>query len=216
MNDRELQQIVIEELRREPSIDAAHISVTAKDGVVTLTGFVATYAEKAAAEQTVRRIKGVRAIAEELEVRLPAMEKHADDEIARRALDILAWNASLPEARIKVEVEHGIVTLTGEVDWQYQKARAEADLRFLGGVIGVVNALTVRPSLKPELVRDKIKSALERVAALEAAEIDVHIEGSKVTLDGWVHSWAERSAAERAAWSTPGVSQVVDHLSIRV
>ena len=215
MNDSQLQDIVLEELRWEPSVDAAHIGVVAKDGVITLTGHVGTYAEKMAAERTARMVKGVKAIAQEIEVRLPSMKKHADDEIAKRAVDILKWNIAVPDERIKIKVEHGVVTLSGEVDWQYQKVRAEAEVRFLGGVVGVINSIIVKPTIKPQEVRAKIKSALERSADVEASMVGIAVDGSTVTLSGKIHSWSERNAAEHAAWSVPGVTKVVDHLSIQ-
>lgn len=215
MTDSQLQNAVIETLKFEPSVDAAHIGVTAADGIVTLTGYVESYAEKIAAEKAVRHVRGVKAIAEEIQVRLPAMKKHADDEIAKRALDILKWNVAVPAEGIQVKVEHGIVTLTGEVDWQYQKTRAEAEVRFLGGVVGVINRIGLKPSAKPQEVREKIKSALERAADVEAQLIDVDVVGGRVTLTGKVHSWAERNAAAHAAWSAPGVTYVVDHLNIQ-
>jgi len=215
MTDRQLQQAVIDTLKFEPSVDAAHIGVTAAAGVVTLTGYVESYAEKIAAEQAARHVRGVKAIAEEIQVRLPAMRKHADDEIAKRALDILKWNVAIPADRIQIKVEHGIVTLSGQVDWQYQKTRAEAEVRFLGGVVGVVNLIALKPSAKPEEVREKIKSALERAADVEAEFIDIDVDGGRVTLKGKVHSWSERNAAAHAAWSAPGVTYVADQLSIQ-
>lgn len=216
MTDSQLQQAVIDALKFEPSVNAAHLGVTAADGVVTLSGYVENYAEKINAEHTARNVRGVKAIAEEIEVRLPATKKHADDEIAKRALDILKWNVAVPTDHIHVKVEHGVVTLTGEVDWQYQKTRAEAEVRFLGGVVGVVNQIAIKASAKPQEVREKIKSALERAADVEAQMIHIDVDGGRVTLSGMVHSWSERNAAAHAAWSAPGVTQVVDHLSIHV
>lgn len=215
MNDIELQCRVLDELKWEPSVEAAHIGVTAKDGVITLSGHVQSYAEKIAAEHAVRQVKGVKAIAQEIDVRLPSTQKHADDDIAKRAVDIIHWSVSVPSERLKVKVEHGVITLSGEVDWQYQKARAEAEVRFLGGVVGVINNITLKPSVKPQEVRQKIKSALERAADVEAGFIGIDVDGSKVTLNGKVHSWAERTAATHAAWSAPGVTHVVDRMSIQ-
>ncbi len=215
MNDLDLRQIVLDELEWEASVNAAHIGVVAKDGVVTLTGFVDSYAEKIAAERAVRQVKGVKAIAQEIEVRLPNARKRADDEIAKRAVDILKWNVSVPDERIKVKVEHGVVTLTGDVDWQYQRSIAEADIRRLSGVIALINNVIVKPSIEPRNIREKIKLALERTADVEAAAIGITADGGRVTLSGNVHSWAERAAAERAACSATGVTQVTDHLSIQ-
>ena len=214
ISDLELRQDVLDELEFEPSVNAAHIGVTANSGVVTLTGFVTNYAEKAAAERAARRIKGVKAIAEEIEVRLPSDTKRSDDEIAGRALDILKWQVGFPADRITIKVERGIVTLTGDVDWQYQKTDAEHGVHKLTGVINVVNQIRVASAVRASEVKEKIQKALERSADVEASRITVQTEGGRVVLSGKVRAWYERDIAERAAWSAPGVTEVQDHLTI--
>jgi osmotically-inducible protein OsmY len=213
-SDRQLQQDVLDELEFEPSFDAAHIGVTAEDGVITLTGHVSSYGAKLAAESAARRVKGVRAIAEEIEVRLPSDKKRADDEIAARALSILNWDAAVPANQVTVKVEKGILTLSGEVDWQFEKNLAETLVRRLSGVAGVINTIMLRPHVSAADVKDKIIKAFHRTAALEAAKIDVEVAGSTVTLKGQVQDWTERDAAERAAWSALGVSKVVDQIRV--
>ena len=215
MNDNELRNLVLEELEWEPSVDAAHIGVVAQDGVVTLSGFVENFAEKMAAERAARRVKGVRAIAEEIEVRVPSHRKGADDEIAHRAVSLLNWDIEVPGERLGVKVEHGVVTLTGDVDWQFQKHAAERDIRRLSGVTGVINAIVVRPSVAPSAVRERIEAALRRHAELEATGLEVAVSGGMVTLRGTVNTAWERSAAEDAAWAAPGVSQVVNQIAVR-
>ncbi len=215
LGDSELRSLVLEELEWEPSVDAAHIGVVAQDGVVTLSGFVESFAEKMAAERAARRVKGVRAIAEEIEVRVPSHRKGADDEIAHRAVSLLNWDIEVPGERLGVKVEHGVVTLTGDVDWQFQKHAAERDIRRLSGVTGVINAIVVRPSVAPGVVRERIEAALRRHAELEATGLEVAVSGGMVTLRGTVNTAWERSAAEDAAWAAPGVSQVVNQISVR-
>ena len=214
IGDLELRQNVLDELEFEPSVNAAHIGVVANNGVVTLTGFVTNYAEKAAAERAVRRVKGVKAIAEEVEVRLPSATKRSDDEIAGRAVDILKWQGGFPADRLTVKVEKGIVTLTGDVDWQYQKADAEHVVHKLTGVIGVVNQIRVAAPVRASDIQEKIQKALQRSAEVEASGITVQTEGGRVVLSGKVRAWYERDIAERAAWSAPGVTEVQDHLTI--
>jgi osmotically-inducible protein OsmY len=214
ISDLELQRDVIEELEFEPSVNAAHIGVTASKGVVTLTGFVTSYAEKLTAERAARRVKGVRAIAEEIEVRLPSDTKHADDEIAARAINILKWQVGLPADRITVKAEHGIVTLAGEVEWRFQKNDAEAAIHKLSGVVDVINQVRIAAAVHAAEVKEKIQKALQRSAELEAHSISVRTEGRKVVLTGQVRAWYERDLAEQAAWSAPGVTSVEDHLTV--
>ena len=214
ISDLELRQDVLDELEFEPSVNAAHIGVVANKGVVTLTGFVTSYAEKAAAEHAARRVKGVKAIAEEIEVRLPSDTKRADDEIAARAVDILKWQVGLPADRITVKVQKAIVTLTGDVEWHFQRTDAEHVVHKLSGVIDVVNQIRVAAPLRAADVKEKIQKALRRSAEVEASRITVHTEGGRVVLSGKVRAWYERDIAERAAWSAPGVTEVQDHLTI--
>jgi osmotically-inducible protein OsmY len=214
--DYELQQEVLDELEFEPSVNAAHIGVAANAGVITLTGFVSSYAEKLAAERAVRRIKGVKALAEEIEVRLPSDKMLADHEIAGRAADILKWRVGLPASRIGVKVEKGIVTLTGDVDWRYQKSEAEAAVHNLSGVAGVASFIRVNSPIPVTEVKEKIQRALRRNAELDASRITVQTDGGKVVLGGKVHAWYERDIAERAAWSAPGVTDVQDHIQVEL
>jgi osmotically-inducible protein OsmY len=209
-----LQQRVIDELEFDPTVNAAHIGVSVRDGVVTLSGHVESWFEKHAAEQAARRIRGVNAIAQELSVHLPGDKKTADDEIAARAVKILQWDALVPNETIAVKVEQGVVTLCGELEWRYQREEAERDIRKLGGVKGVINNILLRPRLRPEDIQDKICAALKRSAVIDAAGITVSVSGTKVTLGGRVPSWPERQAAERAAWSAPGVTEVEDRIQL--
>ena len=214
ISEHQLRQDVLDELEYEPSVNAAHIGVGVNAGVVTLTGFVSSYSEKLAAERAARRVKGVKAIAEEIEIRLPSDKKVADDEIAGRAVDILKWRVGFPANRISVKVEKGIVTLTGDVDWRYQKSEAEAVVHNLAGVAGVANLIRVNSAVQVPEVKEKIQKALHRSADLDASRITVQIDGGKVVLGGKVHASYERDIAERAAWSAPGVTEVQDHILI--
>jgi len=218
-DDLTLQAMVMAELEWEPSLDAAHIGVTAKTGVVTLSGFVDNYAAKSAAERAAARVQGVKAIAEEIEVRLPSDQKHADDEIAERAVRILNWDIEVPHDRVHVKVEHGVVTLAGDVNYQFQRVAAESAVRRLGGTRGVINLIRVVPAagppMDPDVVQQRIENALRRNAEVEASRIDVGVDGGKVTLRGQVRTWFERSVAEHAAWGAPGVTEVKDELRVQ-
>lgn len=215
MSDISLRQDILDELEYEPSIDAANIGVTVESGIVTLTGHVHSFAEKHAAEQVARRIKGVRAIAEEIAVRLPAHKKTADDEIASRVLKILDWGAAISDpSDIQVKVENGFVTLAGTVDFYFQRSAAEHSVRQLSGVTGIDNELRIRPRMDVVDIRHGIKQALRRNAEIEAEDIEVEVSGSHVTLRGKVQSSRERITAEQAAWSAKGVSGVTDYLTV--
>jgi osmotically-inducible protein OsmY len=213
-DDLKLQRDVIEELEWDPAVDAAHIGVSARDGVVTLTGHVPSFSEKLAAESAARRVRGVKAVAQDMEVELPSSKKTADDEIAARAVKMLEWDVVVPPGRIAVTVDHGIVTLAGQVDWKYQRDEAEADIWKLTGVKDVVNTVKVRPQLQPTGVQERIRKALQRSADIAASHVSVAVRDGKVVLTGTVGAWIERQAAERAAWAGPGVIAVENKIKI--
>ena len=210
--DSALQRDALDELKYEPRVDHSHIGVTAKDGVVTLTGFVPDYSQKICAEKAVRRVSGVKAIAQDIEVRFASDPKTSDPEIAGRILNILAWDVTLPGDGIKVKVEHGWVTLTGTVDWQYQRRAAAKATGRIAGVKGVSNLVEVRVQPATADVRDRIVAAFKRSSLLDANSINVAVEGGTVKLSGRVHGWNERKVAETAAWAAPGVSKVEDNI----
>lgn len=211
-----LRQNVLDELDYEPSVNAAHIGVIAEEGIVTLSGYVESYAEKLAAVAAARRVRGVKAIADEIEVRYAAGKKTADDEIAKRAVDILGWDTLVPSGSIEVVVCNGLVTLSGNVDWFYQKKAAEDDVRKLSGVRGVINNVQIKPHARPGDVKNKIEDALKRHAEVEAKAIRVSVhDNDRVLLEGTVDNWNERHAIENAAWSAAGVKSVDDRITVR-
>ncbi len=213
-SDRQLQLDVLDELRWEPGVKATDIGATVKDGIVTLEGTVDSYAEKWAAEKAVKRVPGVKALAMDIQVKLPGSSERTDTDIARAAENALKWDVAVPHKQIKVSVERGFVTLEGEVDWQFQKSAADRAVRHLTGVTGMNNFITVKPRVAPENVREEIEAALKRNAILDAEQIIVQADGGKVTLSGTVHSWAEFDAAVDAAWAAPGVSEVKNLLTV--
>jgi osmotically-inducible protein OsmY len=211
----QLQRDVLEELKWLPNVLATEIGVSAKGGVVTLTGTVQTYGQKFAAERAVERVSGVRAIADDLKVSLPHSQVRSDTDIAHAAVNALRWNTEVPDSRIQAIVRDGILTLDGEVEWQFQRNAAEEAVRYLSGVKGVIMRITVRqPKVSAIEVSKKIEEALKRNATLDAKKIAVEAEGGKVTLRGTVRSWAEREDAENVAWSAPGVTNVDDRILV--
>jgi len=214
--DIQLKADITAELAWDPAVNATGIGVIVKDGVATLTGHLDTFAEKHAVERAVHRVSGVRGIALELDVKLAAQHKRSDSEIAESASMALRLNSLVPDGRVQVEVEKGWITLTGEVDWGYQRASAEQCLRSLVGVRGLTDHITIKPRASSKDIGAGIAAALTRQAAREAKHIDIEVEGSVVTLRGKVHSLAEHDAAVGAAFSAHGVSRVVDKLEVSV
>jgi osmotically-inducible protein OsmY len=212
--DAQLKKDVESELEWDPSIHAANVGVAVKGGIVTLTGHLDTYAEKFAIERALQRVQGVQAIAVELDVKLAPNHVRGDSDIAEAAEQAFAWHALIPAERIKVKVEKGWVTLSGQVDWQYQRIDAENAVRPLTGVVGVSNAITLKPQTTPANISARIKGALTRQLEREMKGIEVTVSGSTVTLRGTVHSWPERTAAQGAAWSAPGITSVLNELKV--
>lgn len=213
-SDSELKKDVEAELKWDASVNANQIGVAVKDGIVTLTGHLDTYAEKLAVEKAVQRVRGVQALAVELDVKLAPGHVRSDSEIAAAAELAFKWHSLVPADRIKVKVEKGWVTLSGKVEWDFQQREAEHAVRPLMGVVGVSNSVTLKQKVTPVDVASRIKDALTRQAEREAKNIAISVTGSTVTLRGQVHSWAERTAAQSAAWSAPGVSIVVNDLKV--
>ena len=212
--DTQLQQDVIAELKWEPSVNSAQIGVEVKDGVVTLAGHVSTYGEKLAAERAAQRVSGVKALAIEMDVKLSGLGKRTDADIANAAKNALQWTSPFPKDDVKVMVESGHVTLSGEVDWEFQRSAAAKGMRYLMGVTGVSNQIVIKSQVTSSAVKSDIEAALKRRATADAKTIAVEVRGADVTLTGTVHSWSERDLARNSAWGTPGVRNVVDHLTI--
>ncbi len=212
--DSQLQQDVMAELDWEPAVAAAQIGVEVKDGVVTLAGEVGSYAEKLNAEHAAQRVTGVKALAVEMKVKILGLGKRTDADIADSAKTILNWTSSLPADSVKVMVESGWLTLTGDVEWQYQRQDAEDRVRYLSGVTGISNQIAIKPSLSATVVKSDIEAALKRRAAADAATITVTVKGADVTLTGTVHSWAERDLATHSAWGSSGVHKVIDKMNL--
>lgn len=214
--DLSIQEDVLEELKWDSRVRANEIGVAVKDGIVTLTGWVDSYLKKMAAEQAAHRVQGVKAVANDIEVRLPSSSERTDADLAAAVLNALRWDAFIPAGKIDVTVSKGWVTLKGEVDYQFERQDAERAVERLSGVKGVSNLITVKPRLSPTDLKQKIEKALVRNAETDASHITIEVQGSKVILRGTVHAYAEKKAAEDTAWSAPGVSEVDNRITVSV
>ena len=212
--DSDLKKAVLDELTWEPSVNSAHIGVTANGGVITLTGHVDNYAQKMSAEKAASRVKGVKAVAEEIEVKLPWEVKRGDEAIAAAAIERLSWNSTVPGDSILVKVSKGWVTLTGTVAWHFEKDAAEQDMRALSGVVGVLNEIVVRPAVNASNVKDAIEHALHRSWYYDPDTINVSALGGKITLTGSVGTWNARRLAGSTAWSAPGAISVENDIAV--
>ncbi len=212
--DRELQESVMAELGWEPSIAAAHIGVAANAGVVTLTGHVQSFPQKVAAEGAAARVKGVKAVAEEIEVRLPYDIRRGDEDIAGAAIERLAWDSSVPTDAVEIRVEKGGITLSGELDWQFQKEAAAQAVRTLIGVVGVSNQIEVKPTVNADDIGQNITRALHRSWFYDPNTIKVSSQGGKIKLTGHVTTWNARDLAGKTAWSAPGATSVENDIAV--
>ncbi len=213
--DQELHRDIVSELNWHPSLRNEEIGVAVKDGVVTLSGDVSNYARKIEAERSAEKVLGVKAVAVDINVKLPHSFIHSDTEIAHAAIEAMKWDVDVPNDKIQVRVEDGRVVLEGEAEWQYERAAAERATRYLAGVKGVTNLIAIKPkAVSAYDVSRKIKDAFKRSAEIDSSLINVESLDGKVTLNGSVRSWAERRDAEKAAWLAPGVTHVDDRLAV--
>jgi osmotically-inducible protein OsmY len=212
--DEEIQKDVLAEFKWDTRVSPNEIGVAVNEGVVTLTGWVDSYAKRMAAEEAAHRVRDVKAIANDIEVRLPGSSERPDPDIAAAAVRALQWDTLIPADKINVTVSKGWVTLKGEVEWQYQKQLAEQHVRNLWGVEGVSNLIKVKPRVRASELKEKIEQALVRSAKTDAERLTVEVEGSKVILEGTLSSWAEKEEAERSAWLAPGVTEVDNRIVV--
>jgi osmotically-inducible protein OsmY len=213
-SDKQVQRDVVAELGWEPSVNATQIGVEVSDGVVTLAGHVGSYAEKLNAERAAQRVAGVKALAVEMDVTLPGSSRRLDADIARSAENVLQWTTSVPPECIKIKVENGWITLSGPVEWDFQRRAAAEAVRHLMGVTGVSDQITIKPRVSSTIVKSDIEAALKRRAQSHADGISVEVRGNDVTLTGIVNSWSERQLAVNSAWGAPGVHNVMDNMTV--
>jgi osmotically-inducible protein OsmY len=213
-SDSEIERDVREELQWDPDLNAEDIAVSVKDGVVTLAGFARSYTDRLEAEAAAKRVAGVHAVANDIEVRLPEIDQRPDPDIARDAVTALKSQLPISYENIKVIVKDGWITLEGSAEWQYQKTTAENAVRKIKGVKGVTNVILLKPAAEPTDIQRKIQEAFKRSAEVDANRITVETKGSEVILKGTVRSWTEREEAERVAWSAPGVTHVEDRIVV--
>lgn len=213
-SDSEMERDVREELKWDPDLDAEDIAISVKDGVVTLAGFTRSYSDRLEAEQAAKRVVGVHAVANDIEVRLPSIDQRPDPDIARDAIASLKAQLPISHEKIKAIVKNGWLTLEGTVEWQYQKTTAENAVRKVKGVKGVTNVISVKPRVEPTDIQRRIQEAFKRNAEVDADRITVETHGSEVILKGTVRSWIEREEAERVAWSAPGITRVDDRIVV--
>jgi osmotically-inducible protein OsmY len=213
-SDKQIQQDVMAELSWEPSVNAAHIGVEVSGGIVTLAGHVTNYTEKLNAERAAQRVDGVKALTVEMDVTIPGASKRTDSDIAQSANTVLRWTTYLPMDHIKVKVESGRISLSGEVEWDYQRKGAIEAVHHLPGVTAVSDQITLKPKVSASVVKADIEAALKRRAQKEGQAISVEVQGNDVTLTGIVNSWSERDLARNSAWGAPGVRNVNDNMTV--
>lgn len=213
-NDIEIQNDVMEEIKWDPMLNAAEIGVSVKNGVVTLSGMVDTYSRKMAAESAARKVSGVRAVAENIQVGVSPAFRKTDAELAEAVLNALKWNTTVPEEKIKIKVEDGVVRMEGQVDWEYQRSAIKAAVGNLAGVRGIINLIMIKPVVTPANVKQKINAAFHRSARIDADKITVEVIDNRVILNGRVRSFSEKDDAVNAAWSAPGISAVESRLIV--
>jgi osmotically-inducible protein OsmY len=213
-SDTQIQADVLAEMKWDARVQPNEVGVSVKDGIVTLTGYVDSYTKKWAAEERAHRVAGVKAVANDIQVRLPGSSERTDADLASAARRAIEWNTLVPADRVRITVSNGFVTLEGDVDWQYERDAAERSVRNLVGVKGVSNLIRVKPKATPQNIKERIEQALRRISEEDAQRITVEVDGSKVVLRGTVRSWAERQEAERTAWSAPGITSVDNRITI--
>lgn len=213
-SDTQLQQDVMAELRWEPAVNAANIGVEVKNGIVTLLGHVDSYTEKWSAERAALKVAGVKALAVQMDVNIPSIHKRHDSDIALSADNVLRWTTDVPSEAVKIMVENGWLTLTGEVNWEYQRHSAETALRKLLGVKGITNKIAIKPKFQFNALKTDIEAALKRISNVNTHNIQIAVEGNHVNLKGEVNSWLEKDLIKQSVWNTPGVQQVQDNIAV--